>query len=86
MPTPPLTVVIRSVDTVTLLVPFTLSERAFPVAAAPAWNALCQTPLHGYRLRTCCTTPPTDELMTILQLAVQQIHYQWTKICHIPTS
>jgi len=25
-----------------------------------------QTPLHGQRLRTCCTTPPTDELTTIL--------------------
>jgi len=21
----------------------------------------CQTPLHGHRLRTCCTTPPTDK-------------------------
>jgi len=31
-----------------------------------------QTPLHGHRLRTCCTTPPTDELTTILQ-----------QICHI---
>ena len=36
----------------------------------------CQTPLHGHRLRTCCTTPPTDKLTTILQLVVQQI-------CHI---
>jgi len=25
-----------------------------------------QTPLHGHRLRTCCTTPPTDKLTTIL--------------------
>ena len=32
-----------------------------------------------------CTTPPTDELTTILQL-VQQIHHQRTKICDIPTS
>ena len=31
-----------------------------------------QTPPHGHRLRTCCTTPPTDELATILQ-----------QICHI---
>jgi len=31
-------------------------------------------------------TPPTDELTTILQLAVQQIHHLRTKICHIPTS
>jgi len=36
----------------------------------------CQTPLRGHRLRTCCTTPPTDKLTTILQLVVQQI-------CHI---
>ena len=27
----------------------------------------CQTPLHGHRLRTCCTTPPTDKLTSILQ-------------------
>jgi len=26
-----------------------------------------QTPLHGHQLRTCCTTPPTDKLTTILQ-------------------
>jgi len=32
----------------------------------------CQTPLHGHRLRTCCTTPPTDKLTAILQ-----------QICHI---
>ena len=31
-------------------------------------------------------TPPTDELTTILQLVVQQIPHQRTKICHIPTS
>jgi len=31
-------------------------------------------------------TPPTDELTTVLQLVVQQIHHQQTKICHIPTS
>jgi len=36
----------------------------------------CQTPLNGHRLRTCCTTPPTDELTIILQFVVQQI-------CHI---
>jgi len=36
---------------------------------------MCQTPLHGHRLRTCCTIPPTDELTTILQLVVQQIHH-----------
>ena len=40
---------------------------------------------HG-RLRICCTTPPTDELTTVLQLVVQQIHHQRTKICHIPKS
>jgi len=39
-----------------------------------------------HRLRTCCTTPPTNELTTILQLVVQQIHHQRTQICHIPTS
>jgi len=47
---------------------------------------MCQTPLHGHRLRTCCTTPPADELTTILQLVAQQIHHERTKICHIPTS
>jgi len=31
-------------------------------------------------------TPPTDERTTILQLVVQQIHHQRTKICHILTS
>jgi len=35
-----------------------------------------QCTLHGHRLRTCCTTPPTDKLTTILQLIIQQI-------CHI---
>jgi len=49
-------------------------------------SAKCQTPLHGHRLRTCCTTPPTDELATILQLVVQQICHQRTKLCHTPTS
>ena len=29
---------------------------------------------------------PTDELTTVLQLVVQQIHHQRTKICHIPIS
>jgi len=38
------------------------------------------------RLQTCCTTPPADELTTVLQLVVQQIHHQGTNICHIPTS
>jgi len=47
---------------------------------------MCQTPLYGHWLRTCCTTPPTDKLTTILQLVVQQINYQLTKICRIPTS
>ena len=28
-------------------------------------------------------TPPTDELTTILQLVVQEIHHQRTKSCHI---
>ena len=32
---------------------------------------MCQTPLHGHRLRICCTTP-TDELTTILQRVVQK--------------
>jgi len=57
---------------------------------SPKWaltrSGKCRTPLHGHRLRTCCTTPSTDELTTILQLVVQQIHHQRTKICHIPTS
>jgi len=35
----------------------------------------CQTPLHGHRLRTCCTTPPTDKFTTVLQLVVQQIRH-----------
>ena len=26
----------------------------------PLICTMCQTPLHGHRLRTCCTTPPTD--------------------------
>jgi len=55
------------------------------------WCTLCQTPLHGerhrllYAIRICCATPPTDELTTILQLVVQQIHHQRqrAKICHI---
>jgi len=61
-----------------------LDDWTFPVRACK-----CQTPLHGHRLRTCCklTTPPADELTTILQLVVQQIiHHRRTKICHIPTS
>ena len=56
------------------------------ITPSPRTSTKCQTPLHGHRLRTCCTTPPTDELTTILQLVVQQIHHQRTKICHIPTS
>jgi len=42
------------------------------------WQCIhkCQTPLHGHRLRSCYTTPPTDKLTTILQLVVEQI-------CHI---
>jgi len=36
---------------------------------------MAQTPLDGPRLRTCCTTPPTDKLTIVLQLAVQQIHH-----------
>jgi len=54
-----------------------------PVVRLSVWlsdskevNPKCQTPLHGHRLRTCCTTPPTDKLTTILQPVVQQI-------CHI---
>jgi len=45
-------------------------------------TVLVPIPLHGLRLRS----PPTDELTTILQLVVQQIHHQRTKICHISTS
>jgi len=37
-----------------------------------ATRGKAQTPLRGHRLRKCCTTPPTDELTTILQ-----------QICHI---
>jgi len=44
------------------------------VLVAFVTNHKCQTPLHGHWLRTCCTTPPTDELTTVLQLVVQQIH------------
>ena len=42
-------------------------------------SGMTQTPLHGHGLQTCWTTPPTDKLTTILQLAVQQI-------CHIAMS
>jgi len=49
-------------------------------------NSTTRTPAtnsgYGHHQRT----PPTDELTTILQLVVQQIHHQRTKICHIPTS
>jgi len=44
------------------------------------------TTLHGRRLWTCCTTSTMDDLTTILQLVVQQIHNQRTKICHTATS
>jgi len=53
-----------------------------PVGVAAEVTNKCQTPQRGHRLRT----PPTDELTTILQLVVQQIHHQRTEICHIPTS
>jgi len=46
----------------------------------------CQTPLHGYRLRTCCTTPPTDELRTILKLFVQQICHIYRLIAAVQSS
>ena len=53
----------------------------------PLLSGKCQTPLHRHRLRMCCTNIPADELTTILQLVVRQIHHQKrTKICHIPTS
>jgi len=55
-----------------------------PRDALCALRGICQTPLCGNRLRT--PVPPTDELTTILQLVVQQIHHQRTKNCHIPTS
>jgi len=42
------------------------------IARVPSLITKAQTPLHGHGLRTCCTTPPTDELTTILQ-----------QICHI---
>jgi len=35
---------------------------------------MCQTPLHGYRLRTCCTTPPTDKLTTIYNCTTNLPH------------
>jgi len=54
-----------------------------PVLTSLSGDRKTQAPLHGYRLRICCTTPPTDELTTILQLVVQQIRHQRTKICHI---
>ena len=47
-------------------------------AGARSAGRKCQTPLHGHRLRACCTTP-TDKLTTIIQLVVQQI-------CHTATS
>ena len=46
------------------------------IAVKTGWMA--QTPLHGHRLRTCCATPPTDNLTTILQLVVGL-----QQICHI---
>jgi len=45
-----------------------LEIRPFPYEQGVAVK--CQTPLHGHRRRTCCTTPSTDELTTILQLVV----------------
>jgi len=50
--------------------------QVFTVVAPLYLQTTCQTPLRGHWLRTCCTTPPTDKLTTILQLVVQQI-------CHI---
>ena len=49
------------------------------------WFSLCSkyAPFALVPNSTCCTTPPTDEL--ILQLVVEQIHHKRTKICHIPT-
>jgi len=44
----------------------------------PRVQGVAVWPLHGHRLRTCCTTPPTDKLATILQLVVG-LH----QICHI---
>ena len=44
----------------------------------------CQTPLHGHRLRICCTRPPTDKLTTILQLVIQKNFA--TSQCQSPTS
>jgi len=46
--------------------------------------ALCQTPLHGHRLRACCTTPPTDKLTTTLY---NMLYNKFaTSQCHSPTS
>jgi len=39
-----------------------------------------------YYMDTGYGHPPTDELATILQLVVQHIHHQRTKICHNSTS
>jgi len=57
----------------------TVNKFHTPVTIKIVYGPKCQTPVHGHRLQTCCTTPPTDELTTILQLAVQQIHHQRTK-------
>jgi len=40
----------------------------------------------GYGHVVHATTPTDDDLTTTLQLVVQQIHHQRTKICHIPKS
>jgi len=38
----------------------------------------CQTPLHGHRLRICCTTPPTSWHVEILG---SRMHYDWQICC-----
>jgi len=65
----------------------------FGPLCANSWPRACceqhsRRPLLSAKLHYTDTGygPPTDELTTILQLVVQQIHHQRTKICHVPTS
>jgi len=58
------------------------SFRACLVPNSTTWTPAATNTSYEHRRRT----PPADELRTILQLVVQQIHHQRSKICHIPTS
>jgi len=61
-------------------------------APRPA-RSKCQTPMHGHRLRTCCTTnsPPTDKnlphhnarayISTCQDVGMWQIFVRWWQIC-----